>query len=327
MRAPNRTHLAIPASFSEERFPVPATRIIINPNARHGVTQRLTDAVRGLYSESDAEVLVTQAPCHATELAAASAEAGASRVVAIGGDGTISEVITGLMRIEESRRPVLGIIPSGSGNDIARLTGIPTGLSRAFPLLQTGTPRAFDVGTCNDRFFFSSFSVGLDALVVAKTVEYKEHPHSAGLALYVRALIYTAFRNFHSTSLSIAYDDEPAQEHAVMLCSATNGQTYGGGIRINPWAKPDDGLLASSTVADISKPKLISCMPLLVIAKQKWIKQYQGRDCTKIRINTLDGVPVIAQTDGEIFSANTFEVGILAGALQVIVPERRQAQD
>jgi len=299
---------------------MPATRIIINPNARHGVAGRLTDAVRGLFAGQDAEILVTEAPCHATKLARESAEVGATRVIAVGGDGTISEVVTGLMHIEADRRPTLGIIPSGSGNDIARLAGIPIGISRAFPALQTGVSRTFDVGTCNDRFFFSSFSVGLDALVAAKTVEYKERLNSAGLALYVRALIYTAFRNFHSTPLSIAYDGEPAQEHAVMLCSATNGQTYGGGIRINPWAKPDDGLLASSIVADVSKPKLICCMPLLIIAKQSWIKEYSGCDCKTIHISTTDNVPVIAQTDGEIFSATHFEVGILPAALNVIVP-------
>jgi len=299
---------------------VPTTRVIINPNAQHGTTHRLTDAVRSLFATEDAEVLVTEAPCHATALAQESAEAGATRVIAVGGDGTISEVVTGLMSIEADRRPTLGIIPSGSGNDIARMAGVPTGLSRALPILQTGVVRSFDVGTCNDRFFFSSFSVGLDALVVAKTVEYKER-RSAGLALYVRALIYTAFRNFHSTLLRIAYDDEPAQEHAVMLCSATNGQTYGGGIRINPWAKPDDGLLASSTIADVSKPKLISCMPLLIFAKQGLIKEYHGRDCKKIQISTPDEVPVIAQTDGEIFLSNHFEVGILPGALNMIVPK------
>jgi len=301
---------------------MPDTRIIINPNAQHGATQRLVDALHALFADQDAEVFVTEGPCHATELARDSAKGGATRVVAIGGDGTISEVISGLMRIEERARPALGIIPSGSGNDIARLTGIPTGLSRAFPVLQTGIERAFDVGTCNDRFFFSSFSVGLDALVVAKTVEYKEHPHSTGLALYVRALIYTALHNSNPIRLCIAYDGEPAQERDVMLCASTNGRTYGGGIRINPWAKPDDGLLASSTVADVSKLKLLCCLPLLLIAKQGIIKEFESYECKNVHISTPDKNPVIAQTDGEIFSANHFEVGILPAALKVIVPDK-----
>ena len=299
---------------------MPATRVILNPNAQNGVTSRLVDAVHGLFADQDAEVLVTEAPCHATELARASV--GADQVIAIGGDGTISEVIAGLMQIEASERPALGIIPSGSGNDIARLCGIPTGLSRAFPILQTGERRAFDVGSCNDRFFFSSFSVGLDAVVVAKTIEYKERQRGAGLALYVRALLYTAFFNLHSIRLLIAYDDEPASEHEVILCATTNGKTYGGGIRINPWAEPDDGLLASSTVADIRKVKLLVALPLLAFAKQKLLKEYLGRDCRSVRISTPDGTAVIAQTDGEIFSASHFDVGILPGALQVIVPAK-----
>ncbi|MCL2331883.1 MAG: diacylglycerol kinase family lipid kinase [Actinomycetia bacterium] len=299
---------------------MPATHVIINPNAQHGVTSRLVDAVRGLFANEDAEVLVTEAPCHATELARASAETGATRVIAVGGDGTISEVVAGLMQIAPDKRPELGVIPSGSGNDIARLCGIPTGLSRAFPVLQTGEARVFDVGSCNDRFFFSSFSVGLDALVVAKTIEYKERQHGAGLALYVRALLYTAFFNLHSIRLRIAYDDEPASEHEVILCATTNGKTYGGGIRINPWAAPDDGLLASSIVADIKKAKLLIALPLLAFARQSILKEYQGRDCRTVHISTPDETAVIAQTDGEIFSAHHFEVGIVPGALRVIVP-------
>ena len=300
---------------------MPHTRVIINPNAQHGVTERLVDTVRSLFADEDAEVLVTEASSHATVLARESAQAGATRVVAVGGDGTISEVVTGLMQIEQGLRPALGIIPSGSGNDIARLTGIPTGLSRAFPILQAGAERSFDVGTCNDRFFFSSFSVGLDALVVAKTAEYKTRPRSAGLALYVRALIYTAFRNFHSTRLRIAYDDKPASERDVMLCATTNGQTYGGGIRVNPGAKPDDGLLASSIVADVSKLKFVSCLPLLLFAEQGIIKEFESCDCTSLRISTVGESSVIAQTDGEVFSADHFEVGIVPAALRVIVPQ------
>jgi YegS/Rv2252/BmrU family lipid kinase len=295
-----------------------STRVIINPNARHGVTSRLEDAVHGLFSGADSEVLVTEAPGHATELARESA--GISRVIAVGGDGTISEVINGLMGIEKEHRPTLGIIPSGSGNDIARLCGIPTGLSRAFPVLQSGVARSFDVGRCNDRFFFSSFSVGLDALVVAKTIEYKERQHSAGLALYVRALLYTVLFNLHSIRLCIAYDDGPAAEHEVILCATTNGQTYGGGIKINPQARPDDGLLTSSNVADIRRSKLLVALPLLAVAKQHLIKEYRVRDCRTVHLSAPDGVFVIAQTDGEVFSGNDFKISIEPGALEVIVP-------
>jgi len=302
---------------------MPSTRVIINPSAQHGVTHRLVEVVQGLFSgrDSDADVAVTKEPLHATALAASSADDGASRVIAVGGDGTINEVVSGLMRIDEDRRPVLGIIPSGSGNDIARLTGVPVGLARAFSVLQSGQARRFDVGSCNDRFFFSSFSVGLDALVVAKTIEYKSRKNSAGLALYVRALLFTAFRNFHSIDLEIAYDDEPAKACSVMLCATTNGKTYGGGIKVNPWAEPDDGLLASSVVADIRKGKFISALPLLAVAKQNLLSEYQGRSCKRVTINTPQGEPVIAQTDGEIFSDSHFEVGIIPGALQVIVPK------
>ena len=299
---------------------MPDTRVIINPSAQHGVTQRLVEAVQGLFSEQDAEVIITQEPLHAVRLAAESAEAGARRVVAVGGDGTINEIVNGLMRIDEDRRPALGIIPSGSGNDIARLCHVPVGLSRAFLVLEGGHTHRFDVGRCNDRYFFSSFSVGLDALVVAKTVEYKTRQNSAGLTLYLRALLFTAFRNFHSIRLQIAYDDKPAQESAVMLCSATNGKTYGGGIRINPWAEPDDGLLASSIVSDISKPKFIAAIPLLAIARQDILPEYHGCSCKRMLITSAEEVAVMAQTDGEIFSSPRFEVSIVPNTLEVIVP-------
>jgi YegS/Rv2252/BmrU family lipid kinase len=300
---------------------LPTTRIIINPSAQHGVTEGLIEAVSSLFYDADTEVLITESPRHGTDLAAASAEAGCTRVIAVGGDGTISEVINGLMRIDAVRRPLLGIIPSGSGNDIARLTGVPVGLSRAFTVLQTGTTRSFDVGRCNDHFFFSSFSVGLDALVVAKTVEYKERHRSAGLALYLRALLYTALHNFQPIRLQISYDGSAAREQSVMLCAVTNGKTYGGGIRVNPWAEPDNGLLASSIVANIRKPKFISCLPLLIAAQQNLMPEYQGRNCRRVSIVSPQNLPIIAQCDGEVFSGSHFEVDILPLSLQVIVPE------
>ncbi len=293
------------------------TRIIINPFSHHGVTARLEAAIRELFlDDNDVEFFLTKEAGHATQLAAESA--GTETVIAVGGDGTINEIISGLMSISAEQRPALGIIPSGSGNDAARAVGVPVDISRSFALIKTGTPQLFDVGRCNDRYFFSSFSVGLDALVVAKTIEYKARHQSAGLWLYLSALLHVAFHDYHSLNLEIATNGGTPEEKKITLCAVTNGQTYGGGIRICPSAQPNDGLLNNGLLTFISFPKFITRLPLIAIARQDRIREFSETPVAQVSLASVGDKPIIAQADGEVFTDTHFEISVIPSALRVI---------
>jgi len=132
--------------------------IIVNPEARHGETEKLIPVVERLLANLAHDTVVTTHTGHATQLAAESV--GYSMVVACGGDGTAHEVLNGLMQHPYESRPALGLIPTGSGNDTRRMLGVSTDLSRAALDLATGEKHRFDVGVCNGVYFNNSFAAG-----------------------------------------------------------------------------------------------------------------------------------------------------------------------
>ena len=147
------------------------TLVIANPAARHGETEKLIPSSSSCSPTSRTTCRSPTGMGHATELAAAAE--GYDLVVAAGGDGTVHEVLNGLMRHPGATRPALGLLPTGSGNDTRRTLGVPTDLAQAALELATGERRRFDVGVCNGIYFNNSFAAGLDAKVTAKAVEYK----------------------------------------------------------------------------------------------------------------------------------------------------------
>jgi YegS/Rv2252/BmrU family lipid kinase len=298
-------------------------RVIINPYARHEETARLVPAIHELFSDSttdaEAEFIVTKAPGHAIALAAASPAREVETVVAVGGDGTVHEVVEGLMRLDDTQRPTLGIIPTGSGNDTALGFGLPVGLGLAGATALSGSARNFDVGQVNERYFAGSFSVGLDALVVSKTIEYKTTHGWSGARLYYSALIYVVTHELRPIQLEISYDDEPSLLANVLLTCVTNGRSYGGGIPINPAARPDDGLLSLSWVDNLSIPATLARLPLIVRGQHTKLKIYHPRQVRCASIRARDNSDLIAQTDGELFTATEFHVRVLPAALRVLV--------
>ena len=127
----------------------------------------MVSAVQEILRNESVDYVTTSRPAHAVEIA--SNAASYETVIVIGGDGTVHEVINGLMTIDAENRPLLALVPSGSGNDSCRMAGIPLDIAEALTTILTGQLKAFDLGKCNDTYFLNSCSVGIDALVVAKT--------------------------------------------------------------------------------------------------------------------------------------------------------------
>ena len=146
---------------------------------------------------------------HATQIA--SDARGYDVVVAVGGDGTVHEVLNGLMSHPSETRPALGLLPTGSGNDTRRTLGISSDLTDAALELMTGRRERFDVGRCNGVYFNNSFAAGLDAKVTAKAVEYKVTKHRDGLWLYLTALLHVLLHDLNSFPMSIAFDGGDAR--------------------------------------------------------------------------------------------------------------------
>lgn len=295
------------------------TLLIINPAAKHGETARLVPVIEELLAGLPHDTAISERMGHASEIVAERG-AGYDLVVAAGGDGTVHEVLNGLMKLPKQGRPALGVLPTGSGNDTRRTMGIPDDLSRAALVLGTGERTSFDIGVCNGIYFNNSFAAGLDAKVTAKAVEYKVTTGRSGLWLYLTALLHVLFNDLASFRLRIAFDGQEPVEHDTLIVAMTQGPTYGGGFFITPDARADDGLFDVCTIDPLSLAQALWRLPFVVTGKHtKMSVVHMSRHHSAV---IECDVPVPAQIDGEVLLEKRYEVRMLPAELECIVPRR-----
>jgi diacylglycerol kinase (ATP) len=239
------------------------TRIVVNTAAGRGHAAKMVDRVRGhlIRYGVEADYVYTQSPGDGVRLALEAARAGYERVVAMGGDGTATEVASGLVQAAEAGcETVLGLIPAGSGNDYAYGVGIPTNPEKSCRRLLEGHVRSVDmiqvVADGQTRLFNNTGGIGLDADVLLETRQMKR---LRGFLLYLAAL----FRVLASDSkwpypVSITLDGQPLPHRAVTLVSVCNGPRVGGGFYLTPEALPDDGLFDVIVADQMGRLRLAS---------------------------------------------------------------------
>lgn len=290
--------------------------IIVNPEAKHGETQKLVPVIERLLSSVECEIVETA--CAGDAIRLAREADGFEVVVAAGGDGTVHEVLNGLMQRPDAGRPTLAVLPTGSGNDTCRTLGVPFDLANAALVLATGTRRRFDVGRCNDVFFNNSFAAGLDAKVTAKAVEYKVTKRRSGLWLYLTALLHVLFNDLQSHHLRIAFDGGEAEEYDTLIIAMTQGATYGGGFRITPDAIADDGLFDTCMIDPLGLPEALWRLPFVIAGKHTKMPVVHITRHTSAVIESEHHLP--AQTDGEVLLEKRYEISMLPAAIECIVP-------
>ncbi len=194
-------------------------KLILNPTANHGRSLQEAADLRPLMANYQADWSGTEYPGHATGLARHAGEQGYDLVVAVGGDGTVHEVINGLMQVPEETRPAMGIVPLGSGNDFAHILGIPAGPGEALLSAINGQAHSLDVGSVrdeNDRleYFNNTMGMGFDSVVNMHT---RKITAIHGFMMYFVALMRTIFRNFDPIDLHVETDQETWDLCTLML--------------------------------------------------------------------------------------------------------------
>lgn len=292
--------------------------IILNPRADRGHAGTVWLTVESLLSTADVEWAMarTECPGHATVLAEEAVEAGWPVVVIIGGDGTINEVVNGLLRASGGRTTLpIGVIPAGSGNDFVKLLGIPVGdVSAAVRHVLSGSIRRVDVGHAGGRYFVNGVGWGFDGRVA---IEAESITRVRGFLLYAWAL-FKALHRYHAAPVRLTIDGRLVSDNAIMV-AVTNGACHGGGFWICPHAHLDDGHLDVCVARDMSLPLLLQ---LIVQATRGahtahpkvWFE-------TGTRVELRSSVPMPAHMDGEILGASLTElsVEVLPRRLRVLV--------
>jgi YegS/Rv2252/BmrU family lipid kinase len=210
--------------------------LIANPNAGRARKLPLLNAVRALLDKAGLEhdLRTTDAPGLGITLAMEAASAGYKGLLAFGGDGTVSEVASGLVESELS----LGIIPAGTMNLFARELGIPSRLEEAVDIVARGHTRRVEVGSVNGRYFLLCASAGLDAAIV-RDVKPSSKRRWGKWAYYLRAPL-SALTYAYSSVRMVTDDGVTMQGGAVVVA---NARDYGDGYRIAPGASLDDGVM------------------------------------------------------------------------------------
>ena len=301
-------------------------KLILNPMADMGNAWKVARDMHPIIADyGSGDWSGTVYPSHATELARQAGEQGYDLVVAVGGDGTVHEVINGLMQIPAEKRPVLAVVPVGSGNDFAHAIGIPTDPFEALKLALYGKPASIDIGLLKgadgrQEFVDNTFGIGFDAVT---TIRSHTLPVLRGFLMYLVAVIQTIMLNFDQPSLKVETDQETWEGPTVMFVMC-NGPREGGGFLVAPEARPDDGIFQYASIGKVSRLMMFRLIPEVMKGTHGRFKQVRMGSFHKMSL--VSDRPLYIHTDGEIFSGFGTDVRqvsfeILPGAMQVVKPD------
>lgn len=294
-------------------------RVVVNPVA--GRTPRYPCVLDDLAALPGAEVVRTRAPGHAAELAAAAARDGCGTVVAVGGDGTAHEVVGGLVAAGALDRIRLGLVPLGTGNDLARSLGIPDDPHEAVALLRRRPEARMDLveARAGERSaVLVNFALGGFAGDIARHVT-RERRRLWGGMVYLRGAV-AGLAGLRTYRARLTLDDDRLPELPLLALIVANGRELGHGIPVAPEARIDDGRL--DVVAVLSDPLLR--VPLTVARLLAgWHLDAPGvvwRRAERVEVEAEPAMPFNA--DGQALGTGAASFRVLPRALRVVAPGR-----
>jgi diacylglycerol kinase (ATP) len=298
-------------------------KLILNPNADLGRAWHKAADLRPVIDEfGGADWTGTVYPTHAIELARQAAEDGYELIIAAGGDGTVHEVVNGLMQVAASKRPKLGIIPLGSGNDFSFAVGVDSRPEVAIRQVFTGKEHQIDIGRLEDNrgrieYWDNAAGIGFDATV---TIRSRNFTYLRGFLIYLLAVLQTIILNNDSPNFQIK-TDSGSIEGRFLLFAICNGSREGGGFMIAPQAKPDDRIFHYAAIKQVSRLRMLRLLPEVMKGTHAKFPQVLMGEGHQFEIKADRSL--IIHLDGEIFAGfgvdvHQISIEILPGAITVI---------
>jgi YegS/Rv2252/BmrU family lipid kinase len=284
-----------------------AFKIIVNPVSGRGKGAASIPAIRQLLESLDLhyDLVQTERPWHAAELAEQAVRDGYEVIVSVGGDGTANEVLNGLMQAKASQPDsalpaAMGILCVGRGNDFAYGMGIPSDLESGCQVLAQNKRRVVDIGRVQGgdypqgRYFGNGVGIGFDAVVGFEALKMKR---LSGFPSYIVAALKTIFLYYQAPEVRILFDSQEIRLRALMV-SVMNGRRMGGGFRMAPAARQDDGLFDLCIAEQVSRGRIFGLIPHFMRGTQASQKEVRTAQASRLTVHALQGsLPVHA--DGE----------------------------
>ena len=300
----------------------PRTLVIVNPASAGGSTERRWPGIRDTLSRYvDFDVAISEYPGHAIRLGQMGREAGFTRLICVGGDGTINEVVNGALSGDPAHLlPEIGTIPSGTGSDLARTLGIPRAIEEACFLL--GNPRraTSDLGVVSykgregpeRRCFVNAAGLGYDAEVVLRRNGFNRYVR--GTLPYLASVTATLL-GYRNKDVTVTIDKIRDRWRMNTLVVAI-GKFFGGGMRIAPDAVLGDGFFDLILIGDVSRLELAYNLPRVYKGTHL---QHPKVSARKARVVSVEAdVPVRIQADGDLLGFVPARFQIIPGALTLL---------
>lgn len=321
-------------SFSSNKTDSSLPLIIVNPTSAGGDTARIwaktaSEVHRHLGAFA---VEFTRAPGHGKQIALDAAKQGRKLIVACGGDGTINEVANGIL--ESGEQAELGILPSGTGGDFRRTFNISINPAQAAADLKNGKTETIDVGRVTfvdengvsvSHYFLGVASFGISTSVINRVKADKPFawlPRAiSGRAGFAWSTLQTTLEMKHTRAL-VTLDDGREREVSVVNFCIANARYFGGGMKIAPDAKLDDGLFDVVMIGEISSAKILANSYKLYAGTHLDVAEVHHAHARKVVVKPAADEKIRFETDGELpgFLPAVFEIA--PRALKIRIPKK-----
>ena len=306
--------------------------VIVNPNAGKRRGEKDWTEISGLLTKAGFEFITefTQHRDHAINLTQDYIRQGFRKIIVVGGDGTVNEVINGIFIQEEIKTTdiVVGMIMVGNGNDWGKMYNLTTDYRKAVEILKkqrifiqdTGLVKYYKGEQEFKRYFVNIAGMGYDALVVKMTNKTKEKG-GGGALVYLVNLIKGLF-SYHHSYLEIEVDGKSVYKGKVFSMSVGICKFNGGGMMQLPFAVPDDGLFDLTIFKDVNKMTVVKHIKKLysgTFTHLPFVQTHQGKT---VSIFSTDANPSYLETDGESLGHTPFTFQILPKTIKIITGEK-----
>lgn len=300
--------------------------VVVNPNAGTGKGKKDWNKISQLLDKFEFayHTFFTERKLHAMESIPGFIAQGFRKIIVVGGDGTMNEVVNGIFAQKQVQPTdiTLGMVSVGTGNDWGRTYNIPRDYQEAIEIIKQEKTLHQDAGYVtytngsghNSRFFANMAGLGFDGLVAQKTNAAKEKGKSNPL-VYLGTLLSSLFF-YKSTNIRVTVNGSEIKDKVFSIAIGI-GQYNGGGMKQAPDARPDDGLFDLTIIKHMKKTSMLANLKNLYSGQIKKVKQVQILQGNNVRIES--DIPILLETDGESLGYSPFEFNILPKSLKIIM--------
>lgn len=288
--------------------------IIFNPVSGSGIAGRLAEQIERILAERSEQTLLlpTQGEGDGANQGQKAIEVGCDAIVCIGGDGTLSEIVSVIADCDVT----LYIVPTGTGNDFARLLSLPKKPIEAFIAQLDGEEARYDCGKINGRPFINVAGSGFDVEVLRKMEELKAiYP---GPKAYRKSVLST-LEKFTAFTAEISIDGGAFRPVCTTIVEIANGQYIGGGMRVAPGAQPHDGLFNVVIVDKVPRWSVPFLLPFFIVGLHIYLPVAK---VTSAKSVVLRAKGMVMEIDGQLAAMDEARFEMMEGALRLMRPKK-----